>query len=286
MYPGQSPSPQSPYSLLYPSPGSNSPIDTIHPSPVSSNHLENSIPFGLPSLTYSSSSSASSSRSSSRLEPFDLLPNLANLTFDDLETHSQLDDFFPIPSQHHDSSFLNGFVDSCSPEQSTRLVSGGDNGELCSGLGNDESFSYHQPVHSSPPSITHGTTTLNSTPYSDHSSHVHHFSTAPVIDHNNAFFDSSVTSHVSDPDSEDLDHYRELYLEPREKHHLTSQKRVSSLHVLYRVLDSAPSCASPDMVDDGEASHACQRYACVRRHICPIRNGPCFCEKDASFLKG
>ncbi|TFK26826.1 hypothetical protein FA15DRAFT_702411 [Coprinopsis marcescibilis] len=205
-------SPQSPYSMVYPSPISTaSPIDSFHPSPIPNNHLENSIQFGLPSLSYSSSSSASSSRSSSRLEPFDLIPNLANLSFDGLEMNPQLDDFFQVPNHQSDTTFMNGFAGSCSPEEGTGLGSTLEGQDLCSGLGNDESFSYHQPLHTTAQNVTHGTTSLNTPSFSGSSSHVHHFATASVIDHNNNAFDSSVSAHVSEPETEELSHYLSMF---------------------------------------------------------------------------
>ncbi|KAG2009474.1 STE-12 alpha [Coprinopsis cinerea AmutBmut pab1-1] len=217
------PSPQSPYTMVYPSPIMSSPI---HPSPVSTNQPETNIPFGLPSLCYSSSSSASSSRSSSRLEPFDLIPNLANLNFEvDLtESHSRIiDDFFPLQTHGHrpdhgtTSPYLNAF-DPCSnvSEERTRAdLASGNGGDLCSGIGNDESFSYHQPVHVPPPNISRGTPTLSSPSFSDSSSHVpRNFQSASVIDHNannTVFSDSSASPHVSEPKSEELDHYLDMF---------------------------------------------------------------------------
>lgn len=225
---------QSPYTTVgFPSPNVNtmaSPLHSLNSSPVIPHQMETGghVPFSLGAYSSNGSSNASSSRPSSRLEPFDIVPNLANLTFvEDLGTNSHLDDFFPLGSesgasyqQHH----LNGYQGS-SPahqhHQSSGLVSGLiDSSEIrTAGIGNEESFSFHQPVASHPASnildhspsfSSHRTGAASS---SSSSSHGPTYGASGSDHGSNPMYSSSTTStssHGPAANAEDLDPYREF----------------------------------------------------------------------------
>ncbi|KAH6888802.1 fungal-specific transcription factor domain-containing protein [Coprinopsis sp. MPI-PUGE-AT-0042] len=200
---------QSPYATVggFPSPGVNampSPLQSLHPSPVIPNQMDagGHVPFSLGAYSSNSSSTTSSSRPASRLEAFDIVPNLANLTFvEDLGTNSQLDDFFPLGSESGSSyHHLNGYGGSSPGQQhhqSSGLVSGLiDTSEARnSAIGNEDSFSTHRAAAtSSSTSSSHGPT--YGAPGSDHGS--------------NSIYNSSTTStssHGPGANAEDLDPY-------------------------------------------------------------------------------
>lgn len=207
----------------------HSPLQSLHPSPVIPNQMDagGHVPFSLGAYSSNSSSTTSSSRPASRLEAFDILPNLANLTFvEDLGTTSQLDDFFPLGSdsgssyQHH----LNGYGGSSPGQhhhQSSGLVSGliDANEARNSAIGNEESFSFHQPVASHPannildhsPSFSNHRVAAASS--SSSSSHGPTYGAPGSDQGSNSIYHSSTTStssHGPGANAEDLDPYREF----------------------------------------------------------------------------